>query len=403
MKAIINTEYGSADVLKLQEIEKPTPKPNEVLVKIYGTTVNRTDTGLRSAEYFISRLFTGLFKPRFHTLGSEFAGIIEQIGESVKSFKVGDEIIAINGVKIPDLIKKYLPITPASNYETQLRDLPNSFLLKSNDEIVGMTVLRDNVTQEVQIPMVGSRTKFIDLNKNIKGYDLINNDIGYVYPAKYKNTDLPAIKKLFANAKAMVIDMRCYPSDFMPFTFGSYIKKENIQLPSIYFAHNRDVIEYDGQLIAVSDFIEIDEEITSLNNYIHLQQMRYAGAFDYKIIVDDELDLNETLIPPMLIQPFVENAIEHGFRNINYKGLLIISFKIKDDFLTIEIDDNGSGLKKSVVDKQKKQSLAQIILKERLDLLFNSTGQEARFDISDKKDKNEQGVMVTIVMPELND
>ena len=96
MKAIINTEYGSADVLKLQEIEKPTPKPNEILVKIYGTTVNRTDTGLRSVEYFISRLFTGLFKPRFHTLGSEFAGIIEQVGENVKSFKVGDEIFGLS-------------------------------------------------------------------------------------------------------------------------------------------------------------------------------------------------------------------------------------------------------------------------------------------------------------------
>ena len=96
MKAIINTEYGSADVLKLQEIEKLTPKPNEVLVKIYATTVNRTDTGLRSAEYFISRLFTGLFKPRFHTLGSEFAGIVEQIGENVTSFKVGDEIFGLS-------------------------------------------------------------------------------------------------------------------------------------------------------------------------------------------------------------------------------------------------------------------------------------------------------------------
>lgn len=96
MKAIINTEYGSADVLKLQEIEKPTPKSNEVLVKVYATTVNRTDTGLRSAEYFISRLFTGLFKPRFHTLGSEFAGIIEQIGENITSFKVGDEIFGLS-------------------------------------------------------------------------------------------------------------------------------------------------------------------------------------------------------------------------------------------------------------------------------------------------------------------
>ncbi|RZL64750.1 MAG: peptidase S41 [Pedobacter sp.] len=141
--------------------------------------------------------------------------------------KKGDIIETINGKSVNDLVKQLLPFTPASNYETQLRDLPNSFLLKSNEQLVTMTLLRNNVAQDVKIPMVSAKTKFIDLNKNIKGYDLINNDISYVYPAKYKNTDLPAIKKLFSNAKAMVIDMRCYPSDFMPFTFGSYIKKEN--------------------------------------------------------------------------------------------------------------------------------------------------------------------------------
>lgn len=151
------------------------------------------------------------------------------------------------------------------------------------------------------------------------------------------------------------------------------------------------------------DFIEIDEEITSLNNYIHLQQMRYAGAFDYKIIVDEELDLNETLIPPMLIQPFVENAIEHGFRNINYKGLLIISFKIKDDSLIIEVNDNGSGLKKSVVDKQKKQSLAQIILKERFELLFTSRGQKAQFKVADKSGVEDKGVLVEMIIPIINE
>ncbi|RZL50813.1 MAG: sensor histidine kinase [Pedobacter sp.] len=151
------------------------------------------------------------------------------------------------------------------------------------------------------------------------------------------------------------------------------------------------------------DFIEIDEEITSLNNYIHLQQMRYAGAFDYKIIVDEQLDLNETLIPPMLIQPFVENAIEHGFRNINYKGLLTISFKIQDDFLMIEVNDNGSGLKKSVVDQQKKQSLAQIILKERFELLFTSRGQKAQFKVAEKIGAEDKGVLVEMMIPIINE
>ncbi|SOD15061.1 tetratricopeptide repeat-containing sensor histidine kinase [Pedobacter xixiisoli] len=151
------------------------------------------------------------------------------------------------------------------------------------------------------------------------------------------------------------------------------------------------------------DFIEIEEEVTSLNNYIQLQQMRYAGAFDYKITVDSELDVNEMLIPPMLIQPFVENAIEHGFRNLSYKGFLRIDFKIDGDCLIIEVDDNGSGLTKKADDKQKKQSLAQIILKERFDLLFTSRGLKAKFNVTDKKGLNGSGVLVDIALPIIND
>jgi len=151
------------------------------------------------------------------------------------------------------------------------------------------------------------------------------------------------------------------------------------------------------------DFIELEEEVTSLNNYIQLQQMRYANAFEYKITVDEQLDVNETLIPPMLIQPFVENAIEHGFRNLNYKGLLKIAFKVDGNCLIIEVDDNGSGLTKKVADKQKKQSLAQIILKERFDLLFTSRGLKAKFNVTDKKGLNESGVLVDIALPIIND
>lgn len=151
------------------------------------------------------------------------------------------------------------------------------------------------------------------------------------------------------------------------------------------------------------DFIEIEEEITSLENYIQLQQMRYAGAFDYKITVDDQLDQNEILIPPMLIQPFVENAIEHGFRNIAYKGLLTISFRLEDNSLVIEIDDNGSGLNKMETDKQKKQSLAQIILKERFDLLFTSRSQKAHFKVADNIGPDAKGVRVEITIPIINE
>ena len=98
MRAIINTTYGAPEVVKLMEVEKPIPKDNEVLIKVYATTVNRTDCGFRSAEYFISRFYSGLFKPKNKTLGNEFAGEIEMIGKSVTSFKTGDKVFGYNDI-----------------------------------------------------------------------------------------------------------------------------------------------------------------------------------------------------------------------------------------------------------------------------------------------------------------
>lgn len=99
MRAIVNTEYGPPDVVKLREVDKPAPKDNEVLIKVNATTVNRTDCGFRSAEYFISRFFSGLFRPKFKTLGNEFAGVIEAIGKNVTSFNIGDEVFGFSGIK----------------------------------------------------------------------------------------------------------------------------------------------------------------------------------------------------------------------------------------------------------------------------------------------------------------
>jgi NADPH:quinone reductase-like Zn-dependent oxidoreductase len=96
MKAFVYTKYGPPEVVRLIEVDKPTPKDNEVLLKVYASTVNRTDSGFRSAEYFISRFWSGLLKPRYPVLGCEFSGIIEDIGKSVTKFKKGDEVFGYN-------------------------------------------------------------------------------------------------------------------------------------------------------------------------------------------------------------------------------------------------------------------------------------------------------------------
>jgi len=96
MQAVVCTKYGPPDVLQLKEVEKSTPKDNEVLIKIHATTVNRTDCAILRAEPFISRFFTGVFKPNKPILGTEFAGEIEAVGKSVSSFKVGDKVFGFN-------------------------------------------------------------------------------------------------------------------------------------------------------------------------------------------------------------------------------------------------------------------------------------------------------------------
>jgi NADPH:quinone reductase-like Zn-dependent oxidoreductase len=92
MKAIAYTEYGSPDVLELIEIAKPTPKDDEVLIKVHAASVNSGDLHLLRADPFLTRLYSGLLKPKYKILGADIAGQVEEVGKNVKQFKPGDEV-----------------------------------------------------------------------------------------------------------------------------------------------------------------------------------------------------------------------------------------------------------------------------------------------------------------------
>ncbi len=97
MKAVIYTEYGSPDVLKFKEVEKPVPRDHEVMIRVHATTVTSADCLMRRGDTILSRVFLGLRKPRRRILGTELAGEIVETGNNVKRFKKGDLVYGFTG------------------------------------------------------------------------------------------------------------------------------------------------------------------------------------------------------------------------------------------------------------------------------------------------------------------
>ena len=117
--------------------------------------------------------------------------------------------------------------------------------------------------------------------------------------------------------------------------------------------------------------ISLQEEVKTLENYLTLEQQMSTNSFEYHIYINtNDIDIEEILIPPMLIQPFVENSIKHGFIQLKRKGEIHISFKISGEYLDCEVKDNGIGIEESKKQKQPHhQSMALEVTKERIESL----------------------------------
>jgi hypothetical protein len=148
-----------------------------------------------------------------------------------------------------------------------------------------------------------------------------------------------------------------------------------------------------------NNLVSIESELDFIQQYMDLQKLRLKNKFTYTIKIGDEVETSLLMIPSMILQPFIENSIEHGFLSIDYPGLIYISIHIEGKSLKIEMNDNGMG---NASERHIKEfpSRATSILQDRLFLFGKQVKQQARFEMFKKE--NEKGFQVILYLPIIN-
>jgi tetratricopeptide (TPR) repeat protein len=148
--------------------------------------------------------------------------------------------------------------------------------------------------------------------------------------------------------------------------------------------------------------IPLDDELKMLQLYLDLERLRFENTFDYSITFTNTIDAGTIPIPPMLLQPFCENAIWHGFMKTKSKGHININIRTEDDLLECTITDNGIGRQQAAALKiksaKKEKSLGLDITRERLALFSEENNAEADFEVEDLADENEASIGTRITL-----
>jgi LytS/YehU family sensor histidine kinase len=181
-------------------------------------------------------------------------------------------------------------------------------------------------------------------------------------------------KQLKNKNRLMSMEQQLLRSQMNPhFLFNSLIAIQGYVLKNKKLEASNYLSQYAGLMRAIlessrENFISLKEEIEIVERYVSLQQLRFENSFHFILNVDDTLDTSAYKIPPMILQPFIENGIEHGLRQIEEgEKFLKVSYQIIGEKLQISVEDNGAGIGEKNGDKnQNHKSYAMQITKERL-------------------------------------
>jgi tetratricopeptide (TPR) repeat protein len=305
--------------------------------------------------------------------------LYKNIGNSKKALENYQEY-----AKLVDLLyqQKELEITSALALSNELRDKQNRI----------NSLEKDRVLSESQYQLFESEQKLAVANYRrqkmlILGMGIVLVLLGISVLAMYRSNKQ---KKLANN----VLALKSLRSQMNPhFIFNALNSVNNFIAQNDERAANRYLTDFSTLMRSVlnnseEDFIPLSKEIELLKLYVQLEHSRFTDKFDYTLHIDENLNEEQFQIPPMLIQPYVENAVWHGLRYKETKGILKIEFIQKDaDTILISISDDGIGRQKSkelkTQNQKKQESKGMNNVKKRIEILNEMYADKVKVNISD--------------------
>jgi ligand-binding sensor domain-containing protein len=223
--------------------------------------------------------------------------------------------------------------------------------------------------------------------------------------AQEKEMKLLEINKMLAESQLMALRAQMNPH----FVFNCLNSIQECIVTEKYSEASKYLIKFSKLFRMVlnnsgRNLVTIQEEHDVLELYLQLEQMRFERSFSYEIIIDEDLETDETLLPSMLVQPYVENALWHGLMHSTGQRNVTIEFRrVNEEILECRIDDNGVGREKSFELKKlnsktkRHESKGLLISRERLEVLQRQ-GQHAQVKMIDKYDENHQATGTLVVI-----
>jgi LytS/YehU family sensor histidine kinase len=215
-------------------------------------------------------------------------------------------------------------------------------------------------------------------------------------------------RKLKSKLKEIDLEQKLLQARLNPhFIFNSLAAIQNFILQNDKKAASEYIVNFSRLMRNIlmgtsTDFILLENELEILDDYLKLQQLRFQNKFDYFFEISDDIDPQSCAVSPMLVQPFVENSIEHGIRDIDKQGVILIRFIKNGEYLVIEVEDNGRGLSDQQETEKKKGhiSMATKITNQRMQNIRAVTKKQCNFEVLDISSlRNDSGVLVRIKIP----